>query len=368
MAWINDEIEARGGTVPFDAFMELALYHPQHGYYSAERPRHGRDGDFMTAPSASAWYARVVGRFLGAVAAHRGGLRLLDLASGDGAFIAEVLASTSDGPTIDDVVSVERSQPMRRLQRARFASAAVPVTLVADLDELDLQPMVTIAHASELYDALPVARVVGVAGGVEEWWVAVESGELSWRRRPPRPSVAAYLERRDVTLEDGQIAEINLGAEGLHREVLSAAGRDAVAIVLDYGYETRRLYNRRGRRSGSLSTFRDHQVGRDPFVDPGEVDLTAHVNWDDLRLAAADSGWTEVGLWPLAEFLVRAGLEAELAARGLGIEAELDADTVSARQEVKRLLDPEGMGGDLKVLVQAKGNFVEVASAALELD
>ena len=130
-------------------------------------------------------------------------------------------------------------------------------------------------------------------------------------------------------------------------------------LVLDYGYEARRLYDARGRAGGSLSTFSRHELGRDPLQAPGEVDLTAHVNWDDLRNAARGAGWTEIGLWPLAEFLIRSGLEQELESRGLGVEAELDAATVTARQEVKRLLDPEGMGSDLKMLVQANGDMVE---------
>ena len=117
-----------------------------------------------------------------------------------------------------------------------------------------------------------------------------------------------------------------------------------------------------------MSTFHRHELGRDPLISPGEVDLTAHVNWDDLRDAAARAAWREIGLWPLAEFLVRAGIAEGLEERGLGMEADLDAATIIARQEVKRLLDPEGMGSDLKMLVQAKGDFIEVASRALSLD
>ena len=117
-----------------------------------------------------------------------------------------------------------------------------------------------------------------------------------------------------------------------------------------------------------MTTFHRHELGRDPLISPGEVDLTAHVNWNDLRGAAARAGWEEIGLWPLAEFLVRAGISDELEERGLGMEADLDAATITARQEVKRLLDPEGMGSDLKMLVQAKGEMIEVASGALALD
>ena len=116
-----------------------------------------------------------------------------------------------------------------------------------------------------------------------------------------------------------------------------------------------------------MSTFHHHELGRDPLISPGEVDLTAHVNWDDLRPAATVAGWQEIGLWPLAEFLVRAGISEELEDRGLGMKADLDAKTIIARQEVKRLLDPEGMGSDLKMLVQGRGDMVDIAQSVLSL-
>ena len=226
----------------------------------------------------------------------------------------------------------------------------------------------TVLHASELYDALPVARVIGASEGPEEMVVAVKSGELAWQKRPIREKVRAYLARHEIGLEEGQIAEVNLGVEPRHADLLFAVGDTGLSLILDYGYPARRLYDPRGRKGGSLTTFHRHELGRDPLVMPGEVDLTAHINWDDLRNAAEGANWREVGMWPLAEFLVRAGIATELEERGLGIEADLDAATVTARQEVKRLLDPEGMGSDLKMLVQAKGEMFDIASAALSLD
>ncbi|MBD3857153.1 MAG: SAM-dependent methyltransferase [Acidobacteria bacterium] len=336
MSWIIDEIVAQGGEVFFDEYMNLVLYHPIHGYYSGDEPRYGREGDFLTAPTASEWYSRVMTRLLVRVFDQTGPLRLIDVASGDGAVISGVLETL--GPRASNVlagvVSVERSPAMRRL---------------------------------ELYDALPVARVVGVEKSVEELAVGVQAGELVWRRRPPRREVEAYFVRHGVELEEGQVAEANLGAEPLHTRLLEAAGQRGLSLVLDYGYEAKRLFNPRGRRGGSLSTFRRHELGRDPLISPGEVDLTAHVNWDDLRDAAAHAAWREIGLWPLAEFLVRAGIAEELEDHGLGMEADLDATTITARQEVKRLLDPEGMGSDLKMLVQAKGEMVDIAQSVLSL-
>lgn len=370
MSWIVDEIEARGGSVPFDEFMELALYHLEHGYYSGATPRYGRGGDYLTAPTASEWYTRVFARMLVRMARSAGPLRMVDVASGDGSLIAGVFESLAAGANgvLDDVVSVERTEAMRSHQIDRLAQAPVPVRWIERASELEPEGKKSVFHASELYDAQPVARVVGRGGGLLELWVSVDDRALAWSERPPRNEVAAYFERHRVELADGQLAEANIEAADLHRDLLRAAGDDGLVLVLDYGYEARRLYDPRGRLGGSLTTFSRHRFGRDPLESPGDVDLTAHVNWDDLRFAAETGGWTEVGLWPLAEFLVRAGLEDELEERGLGMDADLDAATVTARQEIKRLLDPEGMGSDLKVLIQAKGEMIDVVRSVFSFE
>jgi SAM-dependent MidA family methyltransferase len=370
MSWMVDEIAARGGEVLFDTYMELALYHPRHGYYSGSTPRYGREGDYLTAPTASPWYGTVFTKMLRRLGEEAGPTRLVDAASGDGMLVARVLENLGGGAggVVEEVVSIEQSESMRGRQIDRLPTTSIAVHVVGDITDIGPGSRSTVIHASELFDALPTARVVGSATGVEELTVAVSEGGLEWGRRPPREEVAQYFARHDVVLEEGQIAEASLKAESTHRDLLSVAGDDGLSLVLDYGYEGRRLYDSKGRKGGSLSTFHRHQLGRDPLMSPGEIDLTAHVNWDDLRRAADVSGWTEIGLWPLAEFLIRAGLEDELEKRGLGMEAELDAATVSARQEIKRLLDPEGMGSDLKMLVQAKGNMIDVARKVLSLD
>lgn len=369
MSWIIDEIGARGGAVPFDAYMELALYHPVHGYYSAEEPRYGREGDYLTAPTASEWYPRLIARSLAGMAAVCGALRLVDLASGDGSLITGIVEALAQdvGEVLSEIVSVERSQAMRSRQTDRLGPIEVPVRWVGNADEVGTSWKPTVLHVSELYDAQPVARVIRRGGGLRELWVAIRNGRLEWLESPPRDLLGEYFARHGVELEQDQIAEVNLVAEDFHRRLLDTVGSLGLCLVLDYGYEARRLYDPRGRRGGSLATFRRHQLGHDPLTAPGETDLTAHVNWNDLRNAAESAGWDEVGLWPLAEFLVRAGIGDELAERGLGMEANLDAETVAARQEVKRLLDPEGMGSDLKVLVQAKGRMVEEARSVFAL-
>lgn len=364
MSWIHDEIRARGGAVRFRDFMELALYHPARGYYAAGPVRTGRGGDFLTAPTASPWYGRIVARIVTDLAAVIGPVRFVDVAAGDGSLL-EVVREPTEGGAVGEAVAVERSSVRRRELESRLPG----VSVVADVADIPTSPSPTVLHACELYDALPVHRVVARKDELRELWVKVEAdGTLGWDERPAPPELAAYFEGHDVRLADGQVAEASLAARETHRQLLSAVASDGVCLVLDYGYPAVRLYDPRGRSGGSLTTFTHHRFGRDPFEAPGEQDLTAHVNWDDLRRAASDAGWHEVALLPLAELMVRGGLADELDARGLGMDAELDAATVAARQEVKRLLDPDGMGSDLKALVQSTADMATTVRAALDLE
>jgi SAM-dependent MidA family methyltransferase len=370
VTWIIEEITERGGEMTFRDFMELALYHPNHGYYSAEVPRYGRRGDFLTGPTASFWYARAITGVLRVVAREFGPLTLVDVGSGDGSLLENVLLSLEGEATgvVRQVVSVERSAAMRRRQREGCTADAVPHLWVADIHELAPPPEGCVVHASELYDALPVHRLVAREDGLRELWVGVESGRLCWHERPAGGELEDYFCNHRLALEPGQVAEVNLDALDLHRDLLRVAGGLGMAMVLDYGYPAARLYDARGRRGGSLACYRAHRLGRDPFENPGEQDITAHVNWDDLRSVARRCGWHEAGLWQLAEFMVRAGIGDLMEDAGIGLRADLTVEVVAERQEVKRLLDPDGMGSDLKVLIQTSGPMIEIAASALAAD
>ncbi len=348
--------------------MELALYDPRHGYYACGGPRAGRGGDFLTAPTASHWYATVLGGLLARLAGRVGGLTLVDLAAGDGAFLTGVLERLAElrGDCLRAVVAVERSPTRRADLERRFSARAVHVA--ADMLQAPRPGGPAVIHASELYDAAPVHRVIGRSGGLAEHWVRCwDDDRLEWEERQAPELLADYLAGHGVVLSEGQIAEIDLTARASHAARLAWAGAEGVAVVLDYGYPARRLYDPRGRGAGSLACYRAHRATRDPLVDPGELDLTAHVNWDELRRAGDDAGWCEIGLWSLAELMVRAGLKEEVERLGLGESAGLDARTVIERQELKRLLDPEGMGSDLKALVQAGPEFAGTVAELLAL-
>ena len=162
---------------------------------------------------------------------------------------------------------------------------------------------------------------------------------LAWTSWAAPPELSDYLARFGVELAEGQIAEINLEARPLHRAFCRSIRKGRV-VAFDYGHRAPTLYHPHARPRGTLAVHSRGRRGGDPLERPGLVDLTAHVNWDDLIAAGEAEGFASEDIRRLSRFLIESGLF-EDAAR----------DKLSAL----RLLDPEGLGDALSVLVQSKG-------------
>ncbi len=353
---------ARRGRVSFAEFMELALYHPTDGYYTHSRKGPGpvgAKGDFVTAPTAGPLFARTLARLLRRlVEVTREPLTFVELGAGEGLLLRRLLSELGGvgRGILSRVVAVE----LAAWARERLKAACPGVEVQPRLSDHPHPSGMAVLFASELYDAMPAHRVsMRRAGGelelVEHYVEAGEHGAMRWRLDPAvDPEIAPYLAEHGVTLEEGQVAEVRPRARSLHAEHLAWCGRNALALVLEYGYAARQLYNPRGRRLGSLAGYRGHTHVEDVLQDPGEVDITAHVNFDDLVNAAADVGWERGELRPLGGFLAMHGITELLpaaAAKGEPLSASDWAELAAA----KRLLAPSGMGSDLKVLAQGKG-------------
>ena len=210
------------------------------------------------------------------------------------------------------------------------------------LDEVD--PIDGLIFSYELFDALPFHRLIGrEGGGVGELWVDLDAeGGFTWKEA--ELSDVALPDLLDgFQLEPGQIADLAPGWVPLYKEIAGRLGR-GLLVTCDYGFERERLLDVRIRRHGTLACFTRHRVHRNPFVLVGEQDLTAHVDFTALIRAGEEAGLTTVALTRQALWLTACGLFDDLQ----------DA-TPEARQEAMALLDGEGMGEDIRVLIQAKG-------------
>lgn len=344
---LADRIE-REGAITFRDFMEAALYDPEAGYYS-RRAAIGDAGDFVTSPSISPLFARAVARLFARDAEKfEGDVVFCEAAAGIGTFLRDFRAALEEcSPETfrrTRFRAIERSALGRRaIEQGGWAEA-----IGADPGAWARSGFEGWIFSNELYDSLPVHRVLRSEGRLFELCVTLswKENEFEWTARPAAPALGDYLARFGVALDEGQVAEINLDAAPLHRAFGRLLSRGRL-VAFDYGHRAAVLYHSSARRSGTLAVHSRGRRGGDPLERPGEVDLTAHVNWDDLAQAGEAEGFATDGRMRQAEFLMRGGLFEDAGERRV-------EDAGDRRIEALRIFDPEGIGDTLSVLLQSK--------------
>jgi SAM-dependent MidA family methyltransferase len=345
--------------ITFAEFMEEALYGEEGYYRRAELPI-GEAGDFVTGSSLSPLFGRATGRLL----------RRLDGVLGRAADFLE--AGYGGGAHLASAVDLAGGGPGRRVMAWDRVARRVPagIAAVAALDEVPEGSVEGLIFSYELFDALPVHRLIGRAGVPPgELYVALgerraagwdtgkesiamdelgaegeEAGRFEWREGAiSEPRLADFLRDPDVELAPGQVADLSPGWAPLYRQLARRLGR-GLLVTCDYGFERARLLDPRVRRNGTLACYSGQRVHRNPFVKVGEQDLTAHVDFTALRQAGESEGLATVALTRQALWLAACGIFEDL--------AETDPET---RQQAMVLLDGEGMGEEIRVLVQARG-------------
>jgi SAM-dependent MidA family methyltransferase len=350
---------ATSGPIPFVRFMELALYHPQFGYYmrpaEAGSERIGWSGDFYTSsdvhPILGQGLAKQA-RQIDAVLGHPDPFIVVEMGPGKGLLARDFLRSilTDTGSLTDRLrmVLVERSPAMRELQKGHlqeWLSRPGLVTWVEELDSLATAGVTGLLFSNELPDAFPVHRIQITQGRIQEVYVDYQDGTFVETLRPlSNPELQAHLTRLNIPLPDGYRTEVNLQALQWMKVVAGALKR-AVAITIDYGHTAQDLYNA-DRSDGTLLCYYSQLTSEDPYQRVGQQDMTAHVDFSSLATVGAEHGLHVTGFTNQMSFLMGLGVEEMIA----GLEPESPAFRAAIH-----LLRPEGMGRTFKVLVQHKG-------------
>lgn len=349
-ALIRAEIAAQGGAVPFSRFMELALYAPGLGYYSAGATKFGAAGDFVTSPELGPLYAACVADAMKPVLQQIGPqAQWLEIGAGSGAF-AEVaikrLLAQDAMPARYAII--EPSADLRARQRERLREHLIPPVFdcVEWLDGPIDEEWQGVVFANEVIDALPTSRfVIGEEGAVHEEYVAsfADGGFLTTVHDADAMMVAAvkHVEASlDEPLPEGYRSEILPQLPYWLQAVIGRLTRGAL-LFCDYGYPRREYYGA-WRKDGTLRAFRQHHVVADVIQYPGLKDITASVDFTALAEAGTNAGFDLAGYCTQANFLLGNGLESRLA------EAEARAKDEAAklrlRHEVKQLTLPDAMG------------------------
>jgi SAM-dependent MidA family methyltransferase len=342
---IRAEVRAAGGWLDFARYMDLALYAPGLGYYSAGSTKLGPSGDFVTAPELSGLLGRALARTLRAELAERPAPVILELGAGSGALAAQILDALAGlNPSYR---ILEPSADLRERQRralARFAGR------VSWLDRLPERPNVHAVVANEVLDALPVARFAKRGNGVVPRGVVERGDGLAWADGPERAeltgAVGALEHALGAPLPDGYESEVALELPAWIASVASPLERGCMLLV-DYGLVRREYYHPQ-RSSGTLICHYRHRAHADPFLFPGLQDISAWVDFSACADAARAAGLDVAGFTTQAQFLL-----ATLAAEPP--PADAGAASLRERSALKTLLLPGEMGERFKVLLLRKG-------------
>ncbi len=352
---MRDEIERQGGRITFARYMELALYAPGLGYYSAGLNKFGAAGDFVTAPEISPLFARCVARQCRQVLQALGGGDILEFGAGSGAMAADLLAELEALNSLPQHYFIlEISAELRERQRATLVQRTPHLSgRVIWLDEFPTQKLRGFVFANEVLDAMPAHRIRLDVEGIAELYVACEDDKFAWRAGPVSdPALAdrvAGIRAASPDLKPGYISEINLAAPAWVQAV-AAAIESGMLLLVDYGYPRHELYHPE-RACGSLRCHYRLYAHDDPFLYPGLQDITAHVDFTALAEAGHEAGLDVAGYTTQANFLIACGLT-ELAPQTHPVETR---QRMQLAGEIKRLTLPGEMGEVFKALALTRG-------------
>ncbi len=351
---LREEIERAGGWLGFARYMQLALYEPGLGYYSAGARKFGAAGDFVTAPEVAPVFSRCLAVQCAEVLENLGGGDLLELGAGSGVMAAALLGELERRDALPRrYLILDVSADLRQRQQETLA-ANVP-HLLDRVEWLDRLPdgLEGLIVANEVLDALPVERFVLRNGAVHALGVAWPADGPAWSEAPAPARLAEAVRRLEretgATWPDGYTSEINLDLADWLAAVAGALAR-GVMLFVDYGLP-RREYYAPERSDGTLLCHFRHRFHDDPFARPGLQDITAWVDFTAVAEAAQAAGLELAGYTTQAHFLIGNGI-GEFVAN----VADLDVvERVNLSRQAMLLTLPGEMGERFKAIALARG-------------
>jgi SAM-dependent MidA family methyltransferase len=344
VALINAEIEAAGGWIPFSRFMELALYAPGLGYYSAGMHKFGAAGDFVTAPEISALFGQTLAQQAAQVLRLTPG-NILEIGPGSGRLAFDLLSELEQlGQLPERYFLLEVSADLRQRQQhllARFAPR------VEWLDALPAS-FTGLIIGNEVLDAMPVHLVTWGEDSLFERGVSMEDGQFTWSERK-LTSGELFDSAASLDAPPGTISEIGLAARGF---IATLAGllEKGVILMLDYGFGQGEYYHPQ-RSAGTLMCHYRHHAHDDPFYLSGLQDITSHVDFSAIAETGVRHGLKLLGYTSQAHFLINCGIT-DLLARA---SPEQASAYLPLSAQAQKLLNPAEMGELFKAIALGKG-------------
>jgi len=365
-AHLEAQIAAAGGWVSFERYMEIVLYAPGLGYYSAGAAKMGSGGDFTTAPEMSALFGACVARQCAQVLEQLRGASILEIGAGSGRLAVDILSRLEAlGRLPAHYWILEVSADLRDRQRRNLQHGA-PHLLdrVRWLNAPPAQGFDGVILANEVLDALPVARFLWRRTGTEEVGVSLVARELALARRRASASMTdictALAAAAGDRWEDGYASEYCPRLKPWARGVTEALRAGAV-LWFDYGLPRAQYYLAQ-RNDGTLLCHFRQRAHADPLLFPGLQDITAWVDFTALAEAGASAGYDLAGFTTQAYFLAGLGIDREMR------DAAGDDERRFARlaNQARQLMLPGEMGERFKAMAWLRGLDLELSGFALQ--
>ncbi len=353
---ICDHIRA-SGPISFARYMEQALYHPVYGYYASERTRIGQTGDFFTNVSVGHLFGEILaGQLieLSILLAAADGFKLLEQGTENGQLAKDILSTLTAEPQAAEweYWIVEPSAKKAAAQKAHIGQTTIPVRWVSGLEPLD--SLSGVIFCNELLDSLPCHLVEHDGTEWTEICVGEKSGTLDFVRGPIGDvTLLHHVERLPKPAFTPYRTEVNLAVLNWIKSAARALSRGYI-LIIDYGFSAEELYSPL-RTEGTLTGYYQHQRQKDLLQRPGEIDITAHVDFSAIAQAACDEGCTLLGFTDQHHFMVGAAEQRLLAIERLANHGAMLADQQRFLREYKSLMHPSTMGLAFKYLLLGKG-------------
>ena len=345
-ALIRDEIAASAGWIPFARYMELALYAPGLGYYTAGARKLGREGDFTTAPEMTPLYGQTLARQAAQVLESGLG-QILEIGAGSGALAAALLTELERLERLPRIYYILEVSPDLRERERDLLALKVPHLLerVIWLNRLPTLYQGLII-ANEVLDAMPAHLVRAGASAVEEAGVMLQDRAFAWAWRPAAAELRSAAEA--LRLPQGYQTEIQLVACGFVRSLAQSMAR-GVILLIDYGFPAHEYYHAE-RSEGTLMCHYRHRAHADPFFLPGLQDITSHIDFSAVARAGREAGMELLGYTGQAQFLINCGITDIM----LRTPPENAAAYLPQAAAAQQLLSPSEMGELFKVIALGK--------------
>ena len=347
---ICNEIDQQGGAIPFDRYMELALYAPEMGYYTAGMRKFGTEGDFVTAPEISALFSRTLAHQVKQVLDLCGGGDVLEFGAGSGRLAVDMLRELEALNALPERYLILELSPDLRQRQQQLVAAEIPHLRerVLWLERFPLQRLRGAVLANEVMDAMPVHRFRVSSENreqIQEEMISCAAGKLGKEWRPASAELQHQVEKLGVEQTSVCESEINLRLKPWIAAISALLEQGAV-LLIDYGYTRSEYFHPQHSEGTLMCHFRQH-AHADALFYPGLQDITAHVDFTAVAEAADDAGLSVAGYTSQAGFLLACGIERLLQS------AAVDQNAVWFQQTegLKRLVLPSEMGERFKVMV-----------------